>query len=88
MNRTIFQWAYLVWSAFFVLVHQPDGQPVYLNAEQIDLIAPADKAYHGAQAGSRVMVYGIWVAIKETPNEIKCAIDVVLKQEFTSCSAN
>jgi hypothetical protein len=88
MNRAISKWAVLLWSAFFVLVHQPDGQPVYLNAEQIDLIAPADKTYHGKNAGSRVMVYGLWVAIREKPDEIKCAIDTVLKQEFTSCSAN
>ena len=68
-------------TGFFVLLHQPNGREVYVNAEQVDYIGvPPDKAY-GPGAGSLLMVYGIWVAVREKPNDVKHAIDVVLKQE-------
>ena len=66
--------------AFFVLLHQPAGKPIYVNAEQVDYIGPADKFFDGPGAGSKVLVYGIWVAVREKPDEIKKAIDEVLKQ--------
>lgn len=71
----------LLFSAFFILAHQPSGKPVYINAEQIDFIGPADPYWDGSGAGSRLMVYGIWVAVKEKPDEVKSAIDKALKQE-------
>jgi hypothetical protein len=54
---------------------------VYINAEKIDFIGPADAHWDGPLARSRVMVYGIWVAVKEKPDEVKSSIDKVLKQE-------
>jgi hypothetical protein len=66
--------------AFFIILHNAAGLPVYVNAEQVDFIGPpageSDK-----RAKSRVMVYGIWVWVQETPDEIKAAIDKVLKQD-------
>jgi hypothetical protein len=75
--------AAFIFSAFFALLHQPSGRPIYVNAEQIDYIGPADKWLDGPDAGSRVMVYGIWVAVREKPSEVKTEVDRVLKQDAT-----
>ena len=73
----------LLWGAFFVLLHDPHGRSIYINAEQIDYISPAGKAVDKAgppEAGARVMVYGVWVWVREAPADIKIAIDDVLGQ--------
>ncbi len=71
----------LAFSAFFALLHRPDGAPVYINAEQIDYIGPGVAEFDGPNAGSRLMVYGLWVAVKETPKQVYDQINHVLKQE-------
>lgn len=75
------RWVTIALSAFFVLLHRPDGKPVYINAEQIDYIGPARENIDDPKAGALLMVYGIWVTVKEEPTAIKNAIDKVLKQE-------
>jgi hypothetical protein len=72
----------VLWGAFFVLLHQPSGRNIYVNAEQVDYIAPGNMAAGDPpNTGSRLMVYGVWVAVKETPDEIKTQIDKVLGQD-------
>ena len=65
--------------AFFILVHQPGGEDIYINAEQVDYIGPAPDG--DRKAHSKVMVYGIWVFVLEKPFEIKQKIDHVLGQD-------
>jgi hypothetical protein len=69
---------FALWGAFFILVHQPSGADIYINAEQVDYIGPAVDG--DIRAGSKIMVYGIWVFTIEKPYEIKTKIDVVLGQ--------
>jgi hypothetical protein len=71
------------WAAVFVAfvtLHQPDGKPVFVAVKQIEEIAPADQHLHPG-AGSSVLVYGIWMAARETPKEIAQMLgpDFVLK---------
>lgn len=83
-----------VLSAFFVTLHRPNGEEVFVNAEQVDYIGPADTAclkpiprrgdcvrLHDPRAKSEVMVYGIWVTVAETPRDIRQKINQVLKQD-------
>ena len=57
------------------------GAKVYVNAEQIDYIGPPAPGESSKHAKARLMVYGIWVWVFESPDEIKAAIDKVLKQD-------
>lgn len=65
--------------AFFILIHDPEGNEVFVNAEQVDFIGPPVAGSPNAK--SRYMVYGIWQFAAETPREIKAKINKVLKQE-------
>lgn len=69
-----------LFGAFFILAHQPSGQEILINAEQVDYIGP----FYGdgdARANTKMMVYGIWVFVTETPAEIKSRIDAALHQD-------
>ncbi len=72
---------FALYGAFFVLLHQPDGREVYANAEQVDYIAPSEELVNDKRAGARVMVYGVWVWVRERPEEIKRLIDTALGQD-------
>lgn len=82
-NLAALRYISLVLSAFFILAHRPDGEPIYLNAEQIDFITRSDPKMDDHRAGSLVLIYGIKITVKEKPEEIKKSIDKVLKQEGT-----
>jgi hypothetical protein len=69
----------ILFGAFFILVHQPAGNEVYINAEQVDYIGP--NVDGDPRARSKVMVYGVWTYVLEKPAEIKAAIDAVLHQD-------
>jgi hypothetical protein len=68
-----------LFGAFFILAHQPNGNPVLINAETVEYIGP--NIVGDSRAGSKVMVYGVWVFVTETPAEIKSRIDAALHQE-------
>ena len=67
-SMTMRGWA-VVFVAFLTL-HQPNGRPVYIAIEQIDGMAPADQSSHPG-AGTRMLVYGAWITVRETPTEIQ-----------------
>lgn len=70
-----------LFGAFFIIAHQPSGAEVRINAENVSYIGPA---YDGdARAGSKLLVYGIWVFVTEKPAEIKTRIDAILHQDGT-----
>jgi hypothetical protein len=71
--------AAILFGAFFIVVHQPAGNAVYVNAEMVDYIGP--NVDGDQRAASKVMVYGIWTYVLETPAEIKAKIDAVLHQD-------
>jgi hypothetical protein len=71
--------AAILFGAFFIVCHQPLGNEVYINAEQIDYIG--SNVDGDQRANSKVMVYGIWTYVLETPAEIKAKIDTVLHQD-------
>jgi hypothetical protein len=60
-------WAALL--AVFLTLHQPDGQEVYVAADQIGYIGPAVPRLH-PDAGTRLLVYGIEITVRETPKEV------------------
>lgn len=68
-----------LFSAFFIVVHRPDGAAVFVNAEQVNYIGPNIDG--DQRAASKVMVYGLWTYFRETPAEIKSKIDAVLHQD-------
>jgi hypothetical protein len=68
-----------LFGAFFILVHQPNGDEIYINAEQVDYIGPGHDGH--SNAGAKVMVYGIWVFTLEKPDAIKAKIDHALGQD-------
>jgi len=71
--------AVTLFGAFFILAHQPTGNPILINAETVEYIGPA---FDGdARSGAKLMVYGIWVFVTETPAEIKSRIDAALHQD-------
>jgi hypothetical protein len=71
----------ILFGAFFILAHQPTGDPILINAETVEYIGPA---FDGdPRAGAKVMVYGIWVFVTEKPAEIKSRIDAALHQDGT-----
>lgn len=70
--------AAILFGAFFILVHRPDGGEILVNAEQVNYIGANDGG--DLRAGSKVMVYGIWTYMLEKPAEIKSRIDAVLHQ--------
>lgn len=76
MKNNVLKWIMI--GAFFVLLHDPEGNEVFVNAEQIDFIGPPLGG--NKNACSRYMVYGVWQWAKECPREIKTQIDEVLKQ--------
>jgi hypothetical protein len=60
------------WAALLILfltLHQPDGQEVYVAVDQIGYIGPADSRLHPG-AGSRLLVYGVEISVRETPKEV------------------
>jgi hypothetical protein len=60
------------WAALFILfltLHQPDGQEVYVAIDQIGYIGPAVPRLHPG-AGTRMLVYGVEITVRETPEEI------------------
>jgi hypothetical protein len=76
MKRKI---AAILFGAFFIVAHNPKGGEIYINAEQVDYIGPNIDG--DQRAASKMMVYGIWTYVLETPAEIKAKIDAVLHQE-------
>jgi hypothetical protein len=71
--------ATVLYGAFFIVAHQPSGAEIFINAEQVDYVGPG---FDGdVRAGSKVMVYGVWVFTIEKPSEIKAKIDHVLGQD-------
>jgi hypothetical protein len=75
------KFAAVLFSAWFVTLHTPGGEPIFINAEQIDYIGPPARGEAPAKSCSRLMVYGVWVWVRECPADVKRAIDNVLKQE-------
>ena len=68
-----------LFGAFFIIAHQPSGNEIYVNAEQVNYIG---KNIDGdPRANTKMMVYGIWTYVVETPAEIKSKIDAVLHQD-------
>lgn len=70
--------AVTLFGAFFIVAHQPSGAEVLINAETVEYIGPnidGDK-----RAATKMMVYGIWVFVVETPAQIKSRIDAALHQ--------
>jgi hypothetical protein len=60
------------WAALLILfltLHQPDGQDVYVAVDQIGYIGPAVPRLHPG-AGSRLLVYGVEITVRETPEEV------------------
>jgi hypothetical protein len=81
MRRKFFTFTFALWAAFFIVAHQPNGPEVYINAEQIEYIAPGSThAGDDPRAGAHVMVFGSYIQTRETPAELKDAIDKALKQ--------
>ena len=60
-------WAVLL--ILFLTLHQPDGQEVYVSADQIGYIGPAVPRLHPG-AGTRLLVYGAEITVRETPEEV------------------
>jgi hypothetical protein len=60
------------WAALLILfltLHQPNGKEVYVAIDQIGYIGPADqRVYPGA--GTRLLVYGVEISVRETPDEV------------------
>jgi hypothetical protein len=60
------------WAALLILfltLHQPDGQEVYVAIDQIGYIGPAVPRVHPG-AGTRLLVYGVEITVRETPEEV------------------
>jgi len=72
MKRAMLGWASVL--IVFLTLHQPDGKATYVNSEQLDLISPADSANPGAQ--TRMLVYGVRIAVREAPAEVAQMIDI------------
>lgn len=58
---------WLLTLAALITLHQPTGGVMYVNPEEIQVIAPAG-IYLGK---SRVLVHDTWIAVKETPEQVK-----------------
>ena len=58
--------------AALITLHQPDGRPIYVNPEEIIVVAPAGGVYPGA---AKVLVHDTWLAVRETPEQVKFARD-------------
>lgn len=61
----------LLFTALIVL-HQPDGKIVYVNPEEIQIVAPAGGVYPGK---AKVLIHDQWIAVQETPEQVKFARD-------------
>ena len=60
------------WAALLILfltLHQPNGQEVHVAIDHIGYIGPADPRVHPG-AGSRLLVYGVEISVRETPDEV------------------
>jgi hypothetical protein len=60
------------WAALLILfltLHQPDGQEVHVAVDQIGYIGPAVPGLHPG-AGTRLLVYGVEITVRETPEEV------------------
>jgi hypothetical protein len=60
-------WAVLL--ILFLTLHQPNGQEIYVAIDQIGYIGPADSRLHPG-AGTRLLVYGVEITVRETPEEV------------------
>lgn len=65
---------WLIVFAALITLHQPDGKPVYINPDEIIVVAPAGGVF-AANARSRLLVHDQWIAIQETPEQVKFARD-------------
>lgn len=57
-----------------ITLHQPDGKPVYINADEIMVVAPADGFFHGA---SKILIHDQWLSVQESPEQVKFLRDGV-----------
>lgn len=64
--------AYSLIFAALITLHQPDGKIVYVNPEEIQIVAPAGGVYPGR---AKVLVHDQWIAVLETPEQVKVARD-------------
>jgi hypothetical protein len=55
-----------------ITLHQPDGKPVYVNPDEIQVVAPAGGVYSGQ---TRLLVHDQWIAVTESPEQVKFARD-------------
>lgn len=62
---------FLVFAALIVL-HQPDGKPIFVNPEEIIVVAPAGNIGRG---NAKLMLHDTWLFVLETPAQVKCARD-------------
>jgi hypothetical protein len=53
----------------FLTLHQPNGKEVYVAIDQIGYIGPVDPPVHPG-AGTRLLVYGVEISVRETPDEV------------------
>lgn len=69
------RWLAAVGTAF-VILHQPNGQPVRINPDHVDSISPAD-AYNYPGAHSVLSINGsAKQAVQETPEEVARLLSV------------
>jgi hypothetical protein len=81
MHRKLSALTFALWGALFIVAHQPNGPEIYINADQIQYIAPSSaRAGDEPRAGAHVIVFGTYIQTRETPAELKDAIDRALKQ--------
>lgn len=55
-----------------ITLHQPDGKPIYVNPEEIIVVAPA--GYLG-EGRAKVLLHDTWLFVSETPAQVKSARD-------------
>jgi hypothetical protein len=76
MHRQFSALTFALWAAFFIVAHQPNGPEIYINAEQIQYIAPGSaRGGDEPRAGAHIIVFGSYIQTRETPAELKDAID-------------
>lgn len=70
--------ALLLWSIILLPLHNATGEDVYVNLDQVDFIGPCVGAFCPPNGYSRVLVYGIWFYLRETPTQIH---DMIYKMQ-------
>lgn len=58
--------------AALITLHQPDGRPIYVNPEEIIVVAPAGSIMQGS---AKLLVHDLWISVQETPQQVKFARD-------------